>query len=59
VTSGQPAEEAVRNDEIYFHGQSYSNILQSELLGANIQDVRGQSALVPVNGRKLFQVWKL
>jgi hypothetical protein len=47
VTSGQPAEEAVRNDEIYFRG----HILQNELL-------RGQSALAPMNGRKLFQIWK-
>jgi hypothetical protein len=39
VTSGQPAEEAVRNDAIYFHGQAYSHILQNELLGANIEDL--------------------
>jgi hypothetical protein len=59
VTSEQPAEEAVKNYEIYFHGRAYSHILQSELLGANIQDVGGQSALAPMNGRKLFQVQKL
>jgi len=42
---------------------AYSCLLKNELLGANIEDVKGQCderrALVPLEGMNLFQVQQL
>jgi hypothetical protein len=61
--NGLTTKKARENGEGGRDGLAYSCLLKNELLGASIEDVKGQCderrALVPLEGMNLFQVQKL
>jgi hypothetical protein len=60
--NGLTTKKGRENGEGGRDGLAYSCLLKNELLGASIEDVKGQCderrALVPVEGMNLFQVQK-